>query len=74
MAKLICGLAAMAGVLTGAAFLSGAGVSYLEWYSMPATISKAVVTVATLAAFVKVFLFLISRFFTNPNSSKESKS
>ncbi|WP_312757386.1 hypothetical protein [Pantoea brenneri] len=62
MAKLICGLAAMAAVLTGAAFLSGAGVSYLEWYSMPATISKAVVTVATLAAFVKVFLFLISLF------------
>lgn len=52
----------LSGVLVGAMFLSGAGVSYIGWHPMPSSLSKAVVTIATLCAFVKFFLFLSSLF------------
>lgn len=55
-------ICAMIGVLVGAMFLSGAGISYIGWYPMPLSLSKAVVTIATLSAFVKVFLFLSNLF------------
>lgn len=60
--RVISYLCAMIGVLVGAMFLSGAGISYIGWYPMPLLLSKAVVSIATLSAFVKVFLFLSSFF------------
>jgi hypothetical protein len=53
-------LASLCGVLVGAAFLSGARVYYVEWFSFPASFSKVVVALATLCFFVRIFLFFIS--------------
>ena len=62
MQKFIFFLSSLFGVLIGAAFLSGAGVGYEGWYSFPEPLSKAVVIVLTLAAFVKISLSIVSFF------------
>ena len=65
MRKFIGILSSLFGVLIGAAFLNGAGVGYEGWYSFPEPLSKAVVIVLTLAAFVKIGLFTVSYFVKN---------
>lgn len=64
MQKIVCYLSILISVLVGAMFLSGAGVSYPGWYAMPENASKMVVTVATLAAFVKMAISLCAKFFS----------
>lgn len=67
MRKFIDILSSLFGVLIGAAFLNGAGVAYESWYSLPVPLSKVVVTVLTLAAFVKISLLVVSYFVKNKN-------
>lgn len=73
MQKIVCCLSVLIGVLVGEMFLSGAGVSYEGWFAMPETASRAVVTIATLAAFVKLFIFLSSQFFQASDNRDKDK-
>jgi len=72
MQKIVCYLSILISILVGAMFLSGAGVSYVGWYAMPENASKMVVTIATLATFVKAAISLCSRFFSASGSGKKS--
>ena len=72
MQKIVCYLSILISILVGAMFLSGAGVSYTGWYTMPEKASKMVVTIATLATFVKAAISLCLRFFSTSGSGKKS--
>lgn len=71
MQKIVRAILILISTLVGAAFLNGAGVSYENWYAMPVNISKMVVTIATLAAFVKIAIFLSSKLCKKLKSCKE---
>jgi hypothetical protein len=72
MQKIVRYLSILVSILVGAMFLSGAGVSYEGWYAMPENASKMVVTIATLTTFVKLTIFLCSRFFSASGSCKKT--
>lgn len=62
--KLIIPVAVFIGSLVGSSFLSGAGVGYFMWYPLPEPISRAVVTISTLYAFAKMFIFIATLLFS----------
>ncbi|GLR09678.1 hypothetical protein [Mixta theicola] len=62
MKKFIIPMAVFVGILVGSTFLSGAGVGYNGWYSLPAPASNVVVSIATLYAFAKLSIFIVSIF------------
>lgn len=63
MVKAIYSFSALIGAVVATLFLSGAGVGFYGWYSLPANVSKLVVTISTIFFFVLIFLFLTEKIF-----------
>jgi len=61
MVKAVYSFSALIGAVVATLFLSGAGVGFYGWYSLPANLSKIVVTISTIFFCVLVCLFLTEK-------------
>jgi hypothetical protein len=66
MEKLLKGLVVFFSILTGGAFLSGAGVISQTWYALPHELSRFVVAIGFLWFLVSRLLWILS-YFTKKN-------
>lgn len=59
MQKIISGLAIFLSILLAASLLKGAGVGFENWYAAPEGLSQIMVIILTMAAPVRIALYLM---------------